>query len=79
MKVDESESDKNFLEKQIQKARDTNKQVKEELGRATAEYDELYTLAQHFIQKSKDHHKIKELLALLNPNDRDRLLKETQQ
>lgn len=29
MKVDEQESDKNFLEKQIQKARDANKLVKE--------------------------------------------------
>ncbi len=45
LKVDEQESDKNFLEKQIQKARDVNKQVKEELSRSTAEYDELYLLA----------------------------------
>eukprot|EP00347_Sterkiella_histriomuscorum_P019926 403339774 len=78
LKVDEADSDKNFLEKQIQKSRDTNKQVKEDLSRASSEYDELYKQAQYFIQNSQDHAKIQELLALLNQSDRERLLQETQ-
>lgn len=45
MKVDEQESDKKFLEKQIQKARDANKFVKVQLSRSTSEYDELYLMA----------------------------------
>ena len=39
VKLDEDESDKTFLEKQIQKARDQNKAFKEELSQATSEYD----------------------------------------
>ncbi|CDW73733.1 UNKNOWN [Stylonychia lemnae] len=78
MKVDEQESDKNFLEKQISKARDVNKKVKEDLSQATSEYDELYKQAQWFIQNSPDHHKIEELLSLLNQTDRERLLIDNQ-
>lgn len=52
LKVDEQDSDKNFLEKQISKARNVNKQVKVNLSRATGEYDELYKQAQFFIQNS---------------------------
>ena len=43
--MDEDESDKKFLEKQIEKERIINNQVKEELNTITAEYDSLYKQA----------------------------------
>ena len=40
--VDVVEFDKNFLEKQMEKARDANKNIKEELADAQSEYDLVY-------------------------------------
>lgn len=55
-----------FLEKQMEKVRLENKEVKEELRESTNEYDDLYSEAQNFLKTSKDKNKINELLALLN-------------
>ena len=76
LKLDEEESDKRFLEKQITKVRDQNIDIKTKLSKATSEYDELYKQAQDFIQSSTDHNKIQELLSLLNQSDRERLIQE---
>ena len=75
-KVYEHGLDKRFLEDQIQKARVVNSQVKSQLQKATNEYDDLYRQAQHFIQNSRDHDKITQLLGLLDPEERERLQAE---
>jgi hypothetical protein len=43
--VDEDERDKAFLEKQVDKVRLNNKKWKDNLSKATDEYDQLYNIA----------------------------------
>lgn len=58
------------------RARMVGTQVKQQLTNATNEYNDLYKQAQHFIHTSKDHHKINQLLGLLDPIEREKLQAE---
>ena len=54
------------------KARNDSKRVKENLQKATHEYDELYVQAQEFLRNCDDRDKCAELLAILDQTDEDR-------